>query len=105
MLQDWGWIAQVIKGLLMEPIWYFPFALMSLLWLAAFNYQMALVAACMIPALAMLAWMFSGPMRSAFLHARETAAQAMNRIEETLTSISTARTFRSKAAKSARHPA
>jgi ABC-type bacteriocin/lantibiotic exporter with double-glycine peptidase domain len=71
--------------------------------LAAFNYEMALVAACMIPALGMLAWMFSAPMRRAFLRARETAAQAMSRIEETLASIRTVKAFGTEAEEAARY--
>ena len=58
-----------------------------------FNYAMALIALILIPAEFVLAWIFSAPLRTAFLRAREASALATTRIEETLASIKAVKAF------------
>jgi ATP-binding cassette, subfamily B, bacterial len=93
MFQDSAGIPQVLNGLLMEPLRILPMAVANLGWLIVFNYQMALIALVLIPAQSALAWVFSQPLRTAFLGAREASAQATTRIEETLASIKAVKAF------------
>jgi ABC-type multidrug transport system fused ATPase/permease subunit len=93
MFQDSAGIPQVINGLLMHPLRALPSALANLGWLAVFNYAMALIAMLLIPVEFVLAWIFSAPLRTAFLRAREASAQATTRIEETLAAIKAVKAF------------
>ena len=93
MFQDSAAFPQVINGLLMQPLRWLPFAVANLGWLAVFNQAMALIALALIPADFALAWSFSGPLRRAFLRAREASALATSRIEETLASIKAVKAF------------
>ena len=58
---------------------------------------MALIAALLMPANFILAWMFADSMRAAFIAEREATAQATTRIEETLASIRTVKAFGTEA--------
>ncbi len=93
MFQDSAAISAVITGLVLVPVRSMPYLIGSLIWLAIFNYAIALVALLILPAYVVLAWQFSGPLRRRFLAAREAAAQATSRIEETLASIRTVKAF------------
>jgi ATP-binding cassette subfamily B protein len=93
MFQDSAGIPQVISGLLMHPLHALPMALANFGWLVVFNYAMSLVALMLIPLEFLLAWVFSAPLRSAFLRAREASALATTRIEETLASIKAVKAF------------
>ena len=93
MFQDSAGIPQVINGLLMQPLRALPLAAANFAWLLVFNYAMALIALILIPAEFALAWIFSAPLRTAFLRAREASALATTRIEETLASIKAVKAF------------
>src|ERR1700688_4314944 len=58
-----------------------------------YDYRLALIAALLIPANFILAWIFGGALRRAFIGEREAAAQATTRIEETLASIKAVKAF------------
>ena len=93
MFQDSAGIPQVINGLLMQPLRALPLAAANFAWLVVFNYAMALIALILIPAEFVLAWIFSPPLRTAFLRAREASALATTRIEETLASVKAVKAF------------
>jgi ABC-type multidrug transport system fused ATPase/permease subunit len=93
MFQDSAGIPHVINGLVMRPLRVVPMAVVNLGWLAIFNYAMALIALVLLPAEFALAWAFGGPLRAAFLRAREASALATTRIEETLASIKAVKVF------------
>ena len=97
MFQDSAAIPQVINGLIVEPLIFIPVATASLLYLIWYDYRMALIAALLMPANFMLAWMFGDSMRSAFIREREAMARATTRIEETLASIKTVKAFGTEA--------
>ncbi len=93
MFQDSAGIPQVINGLLIQPLHALPVAVANFIWLIIFNDAMALIAFILIPAEFVLAWIFSSPLRAAFLRAREATALATTRVEETLASIKAVKAF------------
>ena len=93
MFQDSAAIPGVINGLIVQPLIFVPAALGTLLYLLWYDYRMALIAALLMPANLILAWMFADSMRAGFIAERETTAQATTRIEETLASIRTVKAF------------
>ncbi len=97
MFQDSAAIPNVINGLIVQPLIFFPVATASILYLVWYDYRMALIAALLMPANLILAWMFGDSMRSAFIAERETTAHATTRIEETLASIKTVKAFGTEA--------
>ncbi|MGC2762355.1 MAG: ABC transporter ATP-binding protein, partial [Candidatus Binatus sp.] len=97
MFQDSAAIPNVINGLIVQPLIFFPAATASILYLVGYDYRMALIAVLLIPANLMLAWMFGDSMRSDFIRERETMAGATTRIEETLASIKTVKAFGTEA--------
>ncbi len=97
MFQDSAAIPNVINGLIVQPLIFIPAATASILYLVANDYPMALIAALLMPANLILAWMFGDSMRSAFIRERETMAHATTRIEETLASIKTVKAFGTEA--------
>jgi ABC-type multidrug transport system fused ATPase/permease subunit len=68
--------------------------------LAAFDYRVAAIAAALIPANLIIAWLFAKPLRRAFLAERVATAQATTRIEETLASIKAVKAFGREASES-----
>ena len=97
MFQDSAAIPGVINGLIVQPLIFVPAALGALLYLLWYDYRMALIAALLMPANLILAWMFADSMRAGFIAERETTAQATTRIEETLASIRTVKAFGTEA--------
>ena len=97
MFQDSAAIPGVINGLIVQPLIFVPAALGTLLYLLWYDYRMALIAALLMPANLILAWMFADSMRAGFIAERETTAQATTRIEETLASIRTVKAFGTEA--------
>jgi ATP-binding cassette, subfamily B, bacterial len=97
MFQDSAAIPGVINGLIVQPLIFVPAALGTLLYLLWYDYRMALIAAMLMPANLVLAWMFADSMRAGFIAERETTAQATTRIEETLASIRTVKAFGTEA--------
>jgi ABC-type multidrug transport system fused ATPase/permease subunit len=93
MFQDSAAIPQVIDSLVLRPLIVIPFLIADLVWLAALNGKMALIALFVIPAQFVLAIAYSDSLRRAFIGEREAAAQATTRIEETLASIKTVKAF------------
>jgi ATP-binding cassette subfamily B protein len=87
----------VINGLIVQPLIFVPAALGTLLYLLWYDYRMALIAALLMPANLILAWMFADSMRAGFIAEREKTAQATTRIEETLASIRTVKAFGTEA--------
>jgi ABC-type multidrug transport system fused ATPase/permease subunit len=103
MFQDSAAIPQVINGLVIQPLVWFPLAIADVFWLASINYPMALIAIGLLPAQFLLAAVFGGPLRRAFIGEREAAALATTRIEETLASIKAVKAFGCEAFESARY--
>jgi ABC-type multidrug transport system fused ATPase/permease subunit len=103
MFQDSAAIPQVINGLIIQPLAWFPLAVADLLWLTSINYAMALIAVGLLPAQFALAWLFGGPLRRAFVGEREAAALATTRIEETLASINAVKAFGCETSESERY--
>jgi len=97
MFQDSAAIPSVINGLIVQPLIFVPAALGSLLYLLWYDYRMALIAALLMPANLVLAWLYAGSLRGAFVGEREAMAQATTRIEETLASIKTVKAFGTEA--------
>jgi len=97
MFQDSAAIPGVINGLIVQPLIFVPAALGTLLYLLWYDYRMALIAALLMPANLVLAWMFADSMRAGFIAEREKTAQATTRIEETLASIRTVKAFGTEA--------
>jgi ATP-binding cassette subfamily B protein len=97
MFQDSAAIPDVIGGLVFQPVLFISSALASMLYLVWYDYRMALIAALLMPANFILAWMFGDSMRTAFIAERETTARATTRIEETLASIKTVKAFGTEA--------
>jgi len=97
MFQDSAAIPQVINGLIIQPLILIPAAIGSLVYLAMYDYRMALIAVLLIPSNLFLAWMFGGPLRRAFIGEREATARATTRIEETLASIKAVKAFGTEA--------
>ncbi len=97
MFQDSAAIPQVINGLIVQPLVFVPAAAATLLYLVWYDYRMALIAALLLPADFILAWMFADSLRAGFIAERETTARATTRIEETLASIKTVKAFGTEA--------
>ena len=93
MFQDSAAIPQVINGLIIQPLIIIPAAIGALIYLAMYDYRMALIASILIPANFILAWIFGGALRRAFIGEREATALATTRIEETLASIKAVKAF------------
>src|SRR5208282_3430531 len=58
MFQDSAAIPNVISGLIVQPLIFIPAAVGSILYLLWYDYPMALIAALLMPANFMLAWIF-----------------------------------------------
>jgi len=97
MFQDSAALPSVINGLIIQPLIFVPAALGSLLYLVWFDSRMALIAALLMPANFILAWLYARSLRTAFIGEREMTAQATTRIEETLASIKTVKAFGTEA--------
>ena len=100
MFQDSGAIPHVINGLIIQPLHVVPLVLVNIALLAAFDYHVAAIAATLIPANLIIAWLFAKPLRRAFLAERVATAQATTRIEETLASIKAVKAFGREASES-----
>ncbi len=70
MFQDSAAIPQVINGLIIQPLIIIPAAIGALIYLAMYDYRMALIASILIPANFILAWIFGGALRRAFIGER-----------------------------------
>ncbi len=97
MFQDSAAIPGVIDGLIVQPLIFFPAAIGTILYLLWFDTRMALIVALLMPANFILAWLYANSLRTAFIAERETTAQATTRIEETLASIRTVKSFGTEA--------
>ena len=97
MFQDSAAIPNVIDGLIVQPLIFFPAAIGSILYLLWYDTRMALIVALLMPANFILAWMYADSLRAAFIDERETTARATTRIEETLASIKTVKAFGTEA--------
>ena len=97
MFQDSAAIPNVIDGLIVQPLIFFPAAIGALLYLLWYDTRMALIVALLMPANLILAWMYANSLRTAFIAERETTARATTRIEETLASIKTVKAFGTEA--------
>jgi ATP-binding cassette, subfamily B, bacterial len=97
MFQDSAALPSVISGLIVQPLIGVPAATASILYLLWYDYRLALIAALLIPANFILAWICAPSMRTAFIAERETMARATTRIEETLASIKTVKAFGTEA--------
>ncbi len=93
MFQDSAVFSQVIVALVMKPLLGMPFIVADLIWLSLLNRPMAALLALLIPAQIALARYYSASLRRAFVKEREATAYAMTRIEETLASIKTVKSF------------
>ncbi len=101
MFQDSAAIPQVINGLIIQPLILIPAALGSLVYLAMYDYRMALIAVLLMPSNFILAWIFGGALRRGFVGEREATALATTRIEETLASIKAVKAFGTEASEAA----
>jgi len=97
MFQDSAAIPGVINGLIVQPLIFVPAAIGSLLYLLWYDTRMALIAALLMPANFILAWICADSLRAAFIGEREATALATTRIEETLASIKTVKAFGTEA--------
>jgi len=97
MFQDSAAIPNVIDGLIVQPVIFFPVAIGALLYLLWFDTWMALIVALLMPANFILAWIYANSLRAAFIGEREATALATTRIEETLASIRTVKAFGTEA--------
>jgi ABC-type multidrug transport system fused ATPase/permease subunit len=97
MFQDSAAIPQVINGLIIQPLILIPSVIGTLVYLAMYDYRLALIAALLMPANFFLAWIFSAALRRAFIGEREATALATTRIEETLASIKAVKAFGTEA--------
>jgi ABC-type multidrug transport system fused ATPase/permease subunit len=100
MFQDSAAIPSVIDGLIVQPLIFIPAAIGSLLYLVWYDTRLALIAALLLPANFILAWIYAGSLRNAFIGEREATARATTRIEETLASIKTVKAFGTEARES-----
>lgn len=100
MFQDSAAIPHVINGLIIQPLHAVPLVLVNVLVLAAFDYHVSAIAAALIPANLIIAMLFAGPLRRAFLAERVATANATTRIEETLASIKAVKAFSREASES-----
>jgi len=100
MFQDSAAIPSVIDGLIVQPLILIPAAIGSLLYLVWYDTRLALIAALLLPANFILAWIYAGSLRTAFIGEREATARATTRIEETLASIKTVKAFGTEARES-----
>jgi ATP-binding cassette, subfamily B, bacterial len=97
MFQDSAAIPNVIDGLIVQPVIFFPAAIGSILYLLWFDYRLALIVVLLMPANFVLAWIYADSLRAAFIDEREATALATTRIEETLASIRTVKAFGTEA--------
>lgn len=97
MFQDAAAIPNVINGLIVQPLTFIPAAGGAILYLVWYDWRMALIAALLLPANFILAWLFADSMRAAFIGEREATANATTRVEETLASIKTVKAFGTEA--------
>ena len=97
MFQDSAAIPNVINGLIVQPLIFIPAAAGSILYLLWYDSRMAAIAALLLPANFILAWIFADSMRAGFISEREATALATTRIEETLASIKTVKAFGTEA--------
>ena len=97
MFQDSAAIPNVIDGLIVQPLIFFPAAIGTILYLLWFDTRMALIVALLMPANFILAWIYANSLRAAFIGEREATALATTRIEETLASIRTVKAFGTEA--------
>ena len=97
MFQDSAAIPAVIDGLIVQPLTFVPVAIGSLLYLVWYDTRMAVIAALLLPANFIVAWIYANSLRTAFIGEREATAQATTRIEETLASIRTVKAFGTEA--------
>jgi ATP-binding cassette subfamily B protein len=97
MFQDSAAIPNVIDGLIVQPVIFFPAAIGSILYLIWFDYRLALIVVLLMPANFVLAWIYADSLRAAFIDEREATALATTRIEETLASIRTVKAFGTEA--------
>ena len=97
MFQDSAAIPNVIDGLIVQPVIFFPAAIGSILYLLWFDYRLALIVVLLMPANFVLAWIYADSLRAAFISEREATALATTRIEETLASIRTVKAFGTEA--------
>jgi ATP-binding cassette subfamily B protein len=97
MFQDSAAIPNVIDGLIVQPLIFFPAAIGALLYLLWYDMRMALILALLMPANFILAWIYADSLRAGFIAERETTARATTRIEETLASIKTVKAFGTEA--------
>ncbi len=97
MFQDSAAIPNVIDGLIVQPVIFFPAAIGSILYLLWYDYRMALIVVLLMPANFILGWIYADSLRAAFIGERETTALATTRIEETLASIRTVKAFGTEA--------
>lgn len=100
MFQDSAAIPHVINGLIIMPLRTVPMVLVNIAVLAAFDYHVAAIAAALIPADLIIAWLFAKQLRRAFLAERINTAQATTRIEETLAAIKAVKAFGREASES-----
>ena len=66
MFQDSAAIPNVIDGLIVQPVIFFPIAIGSILYLLWFDYRMALIVILLMPANFILAWMYADSLRRRF---------------------------------------
>jgi ATP-binding cassette, subfamily B, bacterial len=97
MFQDSAAIPAVIDGLIVRPLIFVPAAIGSILYLIFYDTRLALIAALLLPANFILAWLYADSLRAAFIGEREATAAATTRIEETLASIKTVKAFGTEA--------
>ncbi|MGC1190383.1 MAG: ABC transporter ATP-binding protein [Candidatus Binatus sp.] len=97
MFQDSAAIPNVIDGLIVQPVMFFPAAIGSILYLVWYDYRLALIVLLLMPANFILAWAFANSLRAAFIGEREATSLATTRIEETLASIRTVKAFGTEA--------
>jgi ABC-type multidrug transport system fused ATPase/permease subunit len=97
MFQDSAAIPNVIDGLIVQPLVFFPAAIGSILYLLWYDTPMALIVALLMPANFIIAWIYADSLRAGFIAEREATALATTRIEETLASIRTVKAFGTEA--------
>ena len=97
MFQDSAAIPNVIDGLIVQPVIFFPAAIGAMLYLLWYDTRLALIVALLMPANFILAWIYANSLRAAFIGEREATALATTRIEETLASIMPVKAFGTEA--------
>ena len=97
MFQDSAAIPNVIDGLIVQPVIFFPAAIGAILYLLWYDTKLAFIVALLMPANFILGWIYANSLRAAFIGEREATALATTRIEETLASIRTVKAFGTEA--------